>query len=151
MNIMKLKSLNFFNNLKDFEIGERIRKTYKYLKFFSRNRKHKGPLIPMKHWVAILEESTGKHMNILKDQETLTESPTRMEIEEIIKNLANGKASGKDGLKNEYIKYANESTIEELWKILKKVWESNEIPEAWRESLQIPIPKKKKCKDNSGL
>ena len=80
----------FFNNLKDFEIGERIRKTYKYLKSFSRNRKHKGPLIPMKHWVAILEESTGKQMNIPKDQETLTESPTRMEIEEIIKK-SNGK------------------------------------------------------------
>ena len=40
--------------------------------------------------------------------------------------MANGKASGKDGLKNEYIKYANESTIEELWKIMKKVWESRE-------------------------
>lgn len=89
----------------------------------------------------------GQPIVIEADREKLTEGPSKEEIMEIIRGLANGKAAGRDGLRNEYIKYANNETGEELYKIIKKVWETNDIPSQWKQSTQIPIPKCKTPKE----
>lgn len=139
----------FYNNLRDYEVGERIKRSYRYLNNFLRNRKKKNPIIPIKKWTEELLKSSGPLMNIPEDREELTSAPTKLEREEIIRKLANGKAAGKDGLRNEYLKYATDEIIDELWLIIKKVWETNELPKQWKEGLQIPIPKKKTPKETS--
>lgn len=135
--------ITFFNKLTDYEVGERIKRTHKYLREILRNNKSKNPIIPMKKWMEELEKQIGQPLIIPNDQEELTEGPTLLEIKEIIQKLANGKAAGKDGIRNEYLKYANTEAIEEFWKILSKVWLTNQFPDQWREGLQIPIPKKR--------
>ncbi|KAL9699557.1 hypothetical protein quinque_002998 [Culex quinquefasciatus] len=46
-----------------------------------------------------------------------------------------------DGINAELIKYADSGTIQELKDILARVWDENEVPDGWRETMMVPIPK----------
>lgn len=69
------------------------------------------------------------------------ETPTREEIEEIVKTLRNGKAAGKDNIGNELIKYGGEQLITKIHKLIKEIWEKEAIPEEWEIGQIIPIHK----------
>ena len=73
----------------------------------------------------------------------LNGSITEDEIKRAINNLKNGKASGDDGVLNEYLK----STLSELMPIYIKlfsiIFHSGKIPENWNIGIMIPIFKNK--------
>lgn len=139
----------FYNELQDYEIGERIKKSYEFLKQIVKRKEPRKPIIPMKKWSNELESTEGQPITVRADKEAPTEGPNKVEIEIIMRNLVNGKAAGTDGVKNEYIKYGNEETLDEMYRIIKKVWSSNEMPEQWKRSVQIPIPKCRGAKNTS--
>lgn len=139
----------FYNELQDYEVGERIKRSYIFLKKFTRRRATKKPLIAMKKWVEELKLTEGESIVIKPDNEELTEEPSREEIRNIIDGLVNGKAAGTDKIRNEYVKYSDEDSIEELYQIIRKVWRTNKMPEQWKKSVQIPIPKKKGAKETT--
>lgn len=137
----------FYNDLQDYEIGERIKRSYKFLKQFGKRKEPKKPITSMKKWIQELEETDGQSIVIETDKEELTEGPTKEEIRSIIRSLVNGKAAGTDGIRNEYVKYGNDETLDELHRIIKRVWLTNEMPEQWKTSIQIPIPKCRGAKE----
>jgi hypothetical protein len=68
--------------------------------------------------------------------------PTKLEIENIIKNLRANKAPGEDGLNPEIFKVCSSVISPWLFQIFTNVWASEEIPQDWREAVLIPFFKK---------
>ena len=76
------------------------------------------------------------------------------ECAEVIKAMAQGKASGLDGLPAEWFKVclAGGQEVADLtpvspmakvlWKLLRSIWDAEVIPDAWNEASVVPVPKK---------
>lgn len=74
--------------------------------------------------------------------------PSRAEIRKVIMALKNGKAVGPDEVPAEAIK-ADMDTTTMLYELFEKIWEREEIPVEWKESILIKLPKKGDLRDCS--
>lgn len=138
----------FFENLQQYKPGERIRRTYGYLKKNKKKRRFNTLDISL----AQFQEADSDDLlpvlieDLQNSNDEDDEVPDTFHIETIIKACRNGKAAGEDGIQIELLKYADEATMEEFKKLLRRVWKENSIPDSWRKTLCIPIPKKKSAK-----
>ena len=64
------------------------------------------------------------------------------EIRTAIQQMKNGKAGGVDGVTTELMKADLETTVAVLYELLLKIWESERIPNDWKCTLIIRLPKK---------
>lgn len=71
-----------------------------------------------------------------------TEPPNRVEIEAVIVQLKNHKATGPDSLPAELFKYGSSPLANALTPIIREVWSTCCIPDIWKEGVIITIPKK---------
>ncbi|XP_058827778.1 uncharacterized protein LOC131687699 [Topomyia yanbarensis] len=133
----------FYMKLNDFDAAVRIRKSYQFMKKFTKRKQARNAYIPTRLWGEILKESEGPRLELLEEQDTctLTEPPTMDEMSEIVRHSCNGKSAGADGVRMEYIKYADEETMEQMMGIWRRIWIENVMPKDMTESIQIPIPK----------
>ena len=69
-------------------------------------------------------------------------SISKEEIRSAIKDLKSNKAPGSDNITAEILKADVETTVNELEKLFKIIWESEEVPEDWKEGLIVKLPKK---------
>ena len=58
-----------------------------------------------------------------------------IELEREIKKLKKKKAPGPDGIPNEFYKMLTRGGMEELLKMMNKIWKEANIPESWKEAL----------------
>ncbi|KAL9978171.1 hypothetical protein ACROYT_G015662 [Oculina patagonica] len=80
--------------------------------------------------------------------------PSEAEIKRAIRQLKNGKAAGPDGIPSEAIKADLNTSTKMLYELFGKIWETNEIPDDWKEGYLIKLPKKgdlKECKNWRGI
>lgn len=69
------------------------------------------------------------------------EPPSQDTIARHLKEMKAGTAPGKDRINLELVQ--NEGTlIAGVTELIVKVWRSNNIPQSWLSTTQIPIPKK---------
>ncbi|XP_021712416.1 uncharacterized protein LOC110680944 [Aedes aegypti] len=140
---------SFFKNLQHYPAGERVNRTFRYLKKYKKKVQPKlsGCTIRLDDWIPAAEDIV-----LIPDPlpellgSTIPPPPSLTEIEQIISGLKNGKSPGVDSVHNEYFKYCNEATTKELHQLLAKVWEENKMPEEWKHVLVVPIPKVKNPK-----
>ena len=64
------------------------------------------------------------------------------EVGTVVKNLANGKTPGGDGLLAEFFKQFRASLAPRLLRVYENAWTEGELPESTREVVVIPLPKK---------
>lgn len=139
----------FFVGLNIYPVGERINRTFRYLKNFRKkgNRLRWNKIIRLEDWV--IDDSSISLIpepSVENAEETLPDAPTLQEIEAIIDKMKNGKTPGVDGLYAEFFKYSDNDTIRELHCLLVKVWLENQMPCEWKHVLVIPIAKVKNPK-----
>lgn len=67
---------------------------------------------------------------------------TMEEVNEAIKKLKIGKATGEDGIKNEAWLNADKETREELRKVIQDIRNGEDVPDGWKEGWICPIFKK---------
>ena len=82
------------------------------------------------------------------------ERPDREEIRKAISLLKTGKAPGPDEIPAEAIKADMETSIEMLYDLIGKIWDTDEIPIGWKEGYLVKIPKKgdlQECKNYRGI
>ena len=80
--------------------------------------------------------------------------PSKKEVKRTIRQLKNGKAAGPYGIPPEAIKADLETSAEMLYNLFGKIWDTNEIPDDWKEGYLIKLPKKgdlKECKNWRGI
>ena len=83
--------------------------------------------------------------NNFSAQDILEHEPEilRSEVEGSLKSAKTGKAPGIDGISIELIKAAGEAGVELLWRVCRAVWKDEIAPMEWRQSIIIPIWKRK--------
>ena len=77
------------------------------------------------------------------DTSTLNADITEVEVNKCIENLKNGKASGIDGILNEFIKHSRQKLIRVYTRLFNKVLEQGVVPDSWTIGLIVPIYKNK--------
>ena len=90
-----------------------------------------------------------------KPQDLVEKSPeqekvpkfTDKEIENTLKSLKKGKASGIDNITSDILKLGGKEIIKALKTIFSEILESQEIPETWREAKMIILHKKGERRD----
>ena len=81
-------------------------------------------------------------MEMENDLPITCEPPTKEEIRAAILKARNGKAAGPDGIPSEALKADMHTVVEMLHQLFSKIWESEDIPDNWKEGHIIKIPKK---------
>nr|KAG5687084.1 hypothetical protein BaRGS_017102 [Batillaria attramentaria] len=71
-----------------------------------------------------------------------TNPPTKTEIIKAIKSLKSGKAAGPDGIPPEALKADIQTSTDMLHPLLRKIWESESVPQDWKKGHLIKLPKK---------
>src|SRR2546425_706548 len=69
------------------------------------------------------------------------------EIEAVIRDLPKGKACGRDNISAELLQCMGEKGIHIMTRLLNKIHKSGYIPEDFRESIFVPIPKVSKAQE----
>ena len=67
---------------------------------------------------------------------------TEEEIRRALRKAKNGKAPGIDEIPLELLNTNNDTTINELGKLFKKIWNEEKIPDKWKKGIIIKLPKK---------
>ena len=74
--------------------------------------------------------------------EELADIPTYTEIQNAIRELANGKAAGESGILPEMVKAGGPPLVNALVSLLRSVWKEECVPRDWVNCNLVPIPKK---------
>ncbi|MFH4979474.1 hypothetical protein AB6A40_006183 [Gnathostoma spinigerum] len=72
----------------------------------------------------------------------MTEPPTLSEITTSISKLKRGKAAGDDDVYPDLIKFLPPSALQKLQKLLQQCWETQKIPDEWRNAIVVSLHKK---------
>jgi hypothetical protein len=71
----------------------------------------------------------------------LVPGPSRLEVETAIAKLRKYKSPGCDQIPAELIQAGSEILLSEMHKIINSVWNKEELPDQWKESIIVPIHK----------
>ena len=77
--------------------------------------------------------------------------PSKVEIKKTIRHLKNGRATGPDGIPSETIKADLNTSTKMLHELFGKIWETDEIPDDWKEGHLIKKGDLKECKNWRGI
>lgn len=138
--------MDFFKNLQKFPVGQRINRTYKYLKRFKKRKNNvsRASVIKFDDWIQRNEVSESMMPTYSKDPSdsvTAVDPPTLDEIKDILSGMKNGKSPGVDNLYTEYYKHCDDETLSELHHLLVEVFTKNQLPAEWKKVVMVPIPK----------
>jgi hypothetical protein len=74
--------------------------------------------------------------------EPLVPGPSRLEVEIAIAKLKKYKSPGSDQIPAELIQAGGEILLPEIHKLINSVWNKEELPDQWKESIVVPIHNK---------
>jgi hypothetical protein len=74
--------------------------------------------------------------------ETLKPEPSPVEVENAIGKLKSYKSPGTNNIPAELIKAGGETLFSEIHKLTYFIWNKEELPQQWKESIIVPIHKK---------
>jgi hypothetical protein len=74
--------------------------------------------------------------------EPLVPEPSLVEVEIAIGKLKSYKSPGTDNIEAEFIKAGGETLYSEVHKLICSIWNKEELPQQWKESIIVPICKK---------
>jgi hypothetical protein len=74
--------------------------------------------------------------------EPLAPGPSHLEVEIAIAKLKKYKSSGSDEILTDLIQAGGEILLSAFYKLIKSVWNKEELPDQWKESVIVPVHKK---------
>jgi hypothetical protein len=120
------------NNLVKDENGDLLADSHNIL---NRWKKYFSQLVNV-HKVSDVRQ-TEVHM-----AEPLVPGPSRLEVEIAIAKLKKYKSPGSDQIPAELIQAGGEMLLSAIHKLINSIWNKEELPHQWKESIIVPIYKK---------
>jgi hypothetical protein len=74
--------------------------------------------------------------------EPLVPGPSHLEVEIAIAKLKKYKSPGGDQIPAELIQAGGEILLSAIHKLINSVWNKEELPDQWKESIIVPVHKK---------
>ena len=71
------------------------------------------------------------------------EELTIEDVKKAMRNLKNNKATGTDGIHPELIKYIGNKLLKRIYELVRLLWEEKRIAEEWKETIIVPIYKRR--------
>ena len=108
------------------------------------------------HFSTLLNSGIDPDSTILNDipqtdiKRHLDTAPTMEEVEGAVRNLQNRKSPGGDGIPAEIYKYGGATILQSLYHIISMVWETETVPQGWKDSIIITLYKNKGDKAECG-
>jgi len=93
------------------------------------------------HLLNVLEDNDVRQAEI-HTVEPLVPEPSAFEVELAIGKLKNHKPPGIDQIPAELIKAGGRTICSAIHKLIISIWNKEELPEEWKESIVVPIYKK---------
>jgi hypothetical protein len=118
------------NNVKD-EKGDLVADSHSVL---ARWRNHFFQLLNV-HGVNVTQTE-------IHTAEPLVSEPSDSEVQMAIEKLKRHKSPGIDQIPAELIKAGGKTICSEIHKLITSIWNKEELPEQWKESIIVPIYKK---------
>ena len=87
--------------------------------------------------------------NYLAYNDILDRKFTLQEIDSAVKHLKNGKATGSDDIRNEYISYEKQQLKSVLKILINEIYDNGIYPEQWSSGIIVPVYKKGTREDPS--
>jgi hypothetical protein len=78
----------------------------------------------------------------LHTAEPLLSGRSRLEVEIAIAKLKKYKSSGSDQIPAELVQAGDEMLLSAIHKLINSVWNKEELPGQWKESIVVPVHKK---------
>ena len=123
-------AINDENGVIVTEIGEVKRRWKEYIEdLYSKNEQPKEEDFKLEKEIQIEDDQKGPGILLT-------------EIQEAIKEMKNGKASGVDDIPAEFLKMLDEKAMHRLSKLCMEIYETGIWPEDFTKVVMIPIPKK---------
>ena len=69
------------------------------------------------------------------------------EVKWALGSITMNQASGGDGIPAELFQILNDDAVKVLYSICQQIWKTYQLPQNWRRSVFIPIPKKANAKE----
>ena len=82
-------------------------------------------------------------MSQLEADHTLGSAVSFKEVEAAVSQMKNKKATGIDGVPGEVLKYGGVELLKWLHRLLGKVWDSERVPQDWKDAIVVSIYKNK--------
>ena len=73
----------------------------------------------------------------------------KCEVKWALGSITMNKASGGDGIPVELFQILKDDTVKVLYSICQQIWKTQQLPQDWKRSVFIPIPKKGNGKECS--
>jgi hypothetical protein len=86
--------------------------------------------------------------------EPLVPEPSHGQVEVAVGKLKSYKSPGTDQIPAELIKAGDETLCSEIHKLICSTWNKEELPQQWKKSIIVPIPKegdKTECNNYQGI
>ena len=102
-----------------------------------------------KRWQEYTEEVYKKDLHDADSQGVITHLEPDIleyEVEWALGSITTKKASGGDGIPVELFQILKDDAVEVLHIICQKIWKTQQLPQDWKSSIFIPIPKKGNAK-----
>ncbi|XP_056629879.1 uncharacterized protein LOC130440643 [Diorhabda sublineata] len=99
----------------------------------------------MKTWIDYLKRLYSQNQLTTEEPETpeiTTDEETRIstkKVEEAERKLKTRKATGSDGIANEFLKNCGKAMTEQLALFINKILKYKKVPEEWKTSILIPF------------
>jgi hypothetical protein len=74
--------------------------------------------------------------------EPLVPGPSHREVEVTIVKLKKYKSPGSDQIPAELIQVGSETLVSEIHKLINSIWNKEELPDQWKESVIVPVHKR---------
>jgi hypothetical protein len=71
-----------------------------------------------------------------------TEIPSPLKAEIAIEKLKRNKSPGTDEISTEWIQIGSNTLCSETYKLINSIWNKEELPAQWKESITVPINNK---------
>jgi hypothetical protein len=75
--------------------------------------------------------------------EPLVPGPRLVEVEIAIEELRSYKSPGTDQIPSELIKAGSETLYSEMHRLICYIWDKEELPQHWKESIIVPVHRKR--------
>ena len=107
-----------------------------------------------KRWKEYMEELYDSKLERPEYKTTENDEISHVEIFNAARGISNNESPGSDGIPIEFLKYGGNRTPSQVCQLTHRIYQQEEIPEEWFESIFVEIPKKsgtKKCEEDKTL
>jgi hypothetical protein len=81
--------------------------------------------------------------------EPLVSGPSHLEAETAIAKLKKFKSPGSDQIPSKAIQAGSETLLSAIHKLINYIWDKEELPDQWKESIIVPVHKKSDKTDSN--